>query len=240
MALASGNTGREELAAILGIAVRSDGPVRLYQPRGDTNAVGIFPSSKGRYGDWQRELLGTLLEEVATHPRMVKLTALGIERLLQNTHQGERAELVLGASPLYRDALLSTWKRIATKGEQKVLTQCAENVYSDWLGKSAKNAAGSLDEFRELFAQEVANSWNDSKSAEAKRRLAHLLKLLGAQPLGKEDETVDFTGLQHIPLEPLFKGDPAKVVTPGWTFPRTPTPLLLVKAAVRPAVAAAS
>lgn len=239
MAENSGKTGREEIASILEVAVQQDGPIRVFSPKSPAlraSRPGLFQNSKGRNGELQSELIGPFLKEISTHPRMVKLTSKGIERLLQNTHQAKRAKLVEIASPLYRDELLATWKQIATRGEQADIESCVTKLYGQWFDSgSGSGNGGSLDDFRELFAQEIASSWNDSKADESKNRLAHLLKVLGAQPLGKKDEPVQFTGLKHIPLEPLFKGDDAKIVTPGWTFPKEPTPLLLVKAAVRPA-----
>ncbi len=227
-------TGREELAAILDIAAQQDGPIRLFQPRDPSirpKRPGLFPSSKGKHGEFIEELVGTMLEEVLAQPRMVKLTRFGIETLLRNTPQSERNALISRSSTLYREELINTWNRFATKGEQSQLKSAVEQCFGKWFPATQNQA--NLEEFRELLAQEVADSWSESESAEAKMRLAHLLKILGAVPLGKEKEVVAFTGLQHNPLEPLFKGDPAQITRPGWTFPKSPTPLLLVKAEVR-------
>jgi hypothetical protein len=232
----SSTSGREELAAILDIAARQDGPVRLLHPRDPKireRNPGLFPSTTGKFGELIGELLGTMLEEVLGHPKMVILTKFGLETLLRNTPQGQRNALVKRCSPLYRDDLLEIWSRYAIRGEESNVTESVRAAYGKWFPE--KKDQSDLEEFREFLAQEIADSWNSAAADEARSRLAHLLRVLGAEPLGKENENVKFTGLEHTPIEPLFPGDEAIIARQGWIFPKSPTPLLLAKAEVRPA-----
>ena len=115
------SSGREELASILGIAARHDGPVRLFESRSVTaskQCPGLFSSSKGKNGALIKDLIGTMLDEVLSHPRMVKLTNFGIETLLRNTPQKSRGKLVAEASPLYQNQILTIWAKFATRGEE--------------------------------------------------------------------------------------------------------------------------
>ena len=230
-------TGRAELAALLQTAAQEDGPIRLLKPSSQADAKVIswlFPNSRGKHGQLIKELLGTMLKETVNRPRMVVLTELGVETLLRNTPQKDRPDLLNRCADRYREPLLLAWQKFATRGEEKELNAAINIAFRRWLPSSDVHQKSELDEFRELFAQEIANSWSICQSEEARNRLAHLMKLLGAEPLEKKDEIVVFTGMKHTPLEPLFKGDSAKVVKPGWLFPKTPTPLLLVKAEVLP------
>lgn len=234
----SKTSGRSELASILELAAEQDGPIRLFRPRDlelRKTCPGLFPSSRGEYGHLIEDLLDTMLEEVIRHPRMVRLTSFGLETLLRNTPQPDRPALVARVSPLYREELLQTWERFATRGEKETLEKAIEATFGHWFPHSAAEQKSELDEFRERFVQEIANSWHQAKTNEAQNRLAHLLKILGAEPLGRENEKVCFTGIHHTPLAPLFKGDPATVVRPGWVLPHSPAPILLVKADVQPA-----
>lgn len=231
------NTGREELAGLLGRVAREKCSIRLLKPArtSDTKTRGwLFPSSKGKYGQLIKELVGPMLEIVQARPKLVELTGLGIETLVRNTPQNERPALVEQASERYRADILRSWQKFATRGEEELLQAAIRDSFGEWFPRSEQSQKSELDNFRELFVQEVADSWQAARTADARNRLAHLLKILGAEQMGKPNETVVFTGLQHTPLGPLFKGDPAKVVQPGWLFPKQPSPLLLVKAEVEP------
>lgn len=234
MASSPSTSGREELAAILAIAAGHNGPVRLFKPKARRPVVpGLFPSSRGKHGELIKELLGTMLEEVMPHPKMVRLTDFGVETLLRNTPQSKRRKLISQSSIVYRDRLLSAWTKFATRGEEAFLTKSVNEHYGKWFPETSD--ASNLDEFREYLAQEVADSWSSSETGESRKRLAHLLRIIGAEPLGKKDDNVKFTGLQHTPVEPLFPGDPAVIAREGWIFPKSPTPILLAKAEVIPA-----
>ncbi|MDF1751154.1 MAG: hypothetical protein P1U89_00105 [Verrucomicrobiales bacterium] len=230
-------SGREELAAILSVAAQQDGPVRLFVPKGPKLRKlnpGLFPAgAKGKDRELLNEMVGSMLEEVMSLPKMVMLTDFGIETLLRNTPQNQRKALVAKCSPLYREPLLSAWAKFAIRGEEVFLEKAIKDHYGKWFPETKD--VSKLDEFREYLAQEIANSWNSASGEEAQKRLAHLLRIIGAEPLGKKDETVVFTGLQHTPLEPLFPGDPAVIARQGWIFPKSTNPILLAKAEVIPA-----
>lgn len=229
-------SGREELAAILSIAAKQDGPVRLFHPKDSKmrkRNPGLFPSSKGSHGKLINELLGTMLEEVMSLPKMVVLTGFGIETLLRNTPQKDRKQLISDSSKLYRDELLTAWSKFATRGEEVFLAKSIREHHGQWFPEAKDQS--NLEQFREYLAQEIADSWNKADTIEARKRLGHLLKVIGAEPLGKIDEKVEFSGLTHQPVEPLFPGDPALISREGWIFPKSPSPILLAKAEVVPA-----
>ncbi len=232
--MAIDDDGRTEIAAILSLAAQHDGPIRVLRPRGGY-PKGLFPSSKGKHGELIADLVGTMLEEVSRLPRTVRLTPLGIHRLIKNTPQAERANLVQSASPLYREAMLLAWESTITRGEQDDYDTTAAQLYGHWFPDA--KAKDEMADYREYLAQEIADSWSQATTDETRNRLAHLLKLLGSKPLGQPNEKVPYTCQEHATTESIFPGEDVIITRPGWLFPKNPTPLLLAKAEVTPASA---
>lgn len=231
--MASASTsGRNELASFLDLAAQQDGAIRWLQPR-NRKEPGLFPSSRGTHGRYQEELLGTMLEEVLSRPRMVKLTKKGVEVLLRNTPQDKRPALFARTSPLYRADLLAAWKKFAIPRELEVIHRSIRKHFGEFLTANQPDSDPELDEFKKMLAKELALSWSETESSEVRKRLSYFLKIVGAEPFEEEQKLVSFTGLNHKPRTPLFKGDSALVVKSGWILPRPDeSPLILVKAEV--------
>lgn len=232
--MAGTTTGRAELAAILDLAARQDGPIRLIQSKEpDPGESALFPSSKGRHAEFQKELVGPLLEEVVKRPRMVKLTAKGIEILVRNTPQDSRAELMKRASPLYLPSLMSVWRRIAIPREKAMLEASIEEHFGEWFPGAEPDKTSEIDDFKLHLARELAASWSEADSSETRKRLSYFLRMVGAIPFEEIDQVVTFSGLTHKPKAPLFKGDSALVLNTGWKLelPAQP-PVILLKAEV--------
>jgi hypothetical protein len=224
-------SGREELASFLDLAAQQEGAIRLFRPRDGSNP-GLFPSSRGRYGQYQKELLGTMLVEVLSRPRMVKLTKKGVEVLLRNTPQDKRPALIARTSALYRPALVAAWKKFAVPRETEMINRSVHKHYGEMLGHEQENTS-DLPCFQRKLAKELALSWSETSSAETRKRLAYFLKMVGAEPFEEEQQVVSFSGLNHKPKAPLFKGDPALVVKAGWILNGIEeTPVILIKAEV--------
>ena len=225
-------TGRAELAAILDLAAQQDGPVRLI--KSDSGEPGLFSSSTGKNSEIQKELIGPILEEVVKRPRMVKLTEKGIEILVRNTPQDERPELMNRASSLYLPAMMAVWKDIAIPREKERLEESIHQHFGEWFpGAEAEDEKSELDDYKLDMARELAASWSEAETGEAKKRLTYFLRMTGATPLEKEQQTVSFDTRLHKPKAPLFKGDSALVLQRGWKLelPDQP-PVILLKAEV--------
>ncbi|MDF1751152.1 MAG: hypothetical protein P1U89_00095 [Verrucomicrobiales bacterium] len=227
-------SGRAELAAILDLAAQQDGAIRLLQPKDSESAEpGLFPNSKGKYGIYLKELVGTMLEEVLTRPRMVKLTQKGIEILIRNTPQDERPQLIDRASNLYRPEMIAVWKSIAIPREQDALEASIDRHFGKWFQDTKAEQTSESDDFKLELARELATSWSESTTDEARKRLSYFLRMAGAETFEKKDSVVEFNAQNHKPNAPLFKGDSALVLNPGWklNLPNDTT-IILLKAEV--------
>lgn len=229
--MSSGTTsGRAELAAILDMAAQQDGAIRLLKPKSDaTNEPGLFSSTEGRNAQFQKDLIGPMLEEVMTRPRMVKLTEKGIEILVRNTPQDDRPALVSRASELYRARIISAWQKVAIPREKMTL----QNSINDHFGSLIEAETDNSDDFKTELARELAASWCEATQEETKNRLSYFLRMAGAESFEEVDSTVTFNSLTHKPNAPLFKGDPALVLQKGWrlSLPNEAT-IILLKAEV--------
>jgi len=230
----------DELVAILGEAIRVDGAIRVFEPKqsstsGKTPIPALFSSTRDSFLKNKGDFPGAWFVEVVSHPRMVTASREGIEFLLRHTPPERREALVAGASDHYRPVLLEIWKKMAQPGEEDMLKSSIREHFGEWLMADA-GAAGNdatLEAYKRSLAEELAFSWSEASSEEARKRLSYFLRLVGAQTLEEKGALVTFTGLKHKSMSALFKGDEARVINPGWVWPGPDdTPQYLVKAEV--------
>ena len=225
--------GELRLTTVLEAASRVDGPVRLFAPRANVAEPGLLPHGRGKMAELLEQLLGTLLVEVprpANQPRRVVLTSEGIKHLMRHRAPAERAGLVRGASPLYRDRLLRAWKKAATMAEQGELQACLAELYGDLF----EDAPTEEVPFEHTSAKELVLSWSRANDPEVREGLARAMISVGLRQLGNPGDQVSFTGRHHVSDESLFKGDPVEIVVPGWTAPESSGGAILQKAQVKP------
>jgi hypothetical protein len=223
----------DQLIELLEKAVQEDGAIRVFAPKktlasGKTPGLSLFSRSKSPFfpGDWFVETL--------PRPQMVKVNRPGIHFLLMNTHPNQRQALVARASDYYKPMLLEIWKKIARPNEATALQSSIQEHLGDWLKSNADaGIEPKLDAFKHSLAEELALSWSEASSEEARKRLSYFLLLVGAQTLEQTGSLVTFAGIKHKSKSALFKGDNARVLNPGWVWPGADdTPQYLVKAEV--------
>jgi hypothetical protein len=173
----------------------------------------------------------------ANQPRQVRLTAAGAEELLARTPREERCALVWSASLLYQRLLLQRWRSLLqTSGwteDQPEWERCAQRLAEDFLSPEPKED-GALADFRRSLAHELAISWKHAQSPEAREGIARAMLGAGLRPIGVAGEQVTFAGRLHVATEPMFPGDPAFIVEPGWMIHDGNGEYLLEKALVAP------
>ncbi len=229
----------DELVTMLGKAVRVDGAIRVFKPKKEmitekTPSPALFAGTKGSFLKFKSEFPGIWFVEVLPRPRMVTVSREGIEFLLRRTMSNQRVALVSGASDHYRSVLLEIWRKMANPDEEEALRSSIREHFGDCL--MADPEAGDdakMDVYKRSLAEELALSWSEASSEEAKKRLSYFLLLVGAQPLEEQGSLVTFTGIKHKSKSALFKGDAARVLNPGWVWQGPDdTPQYLVKAEV--------
>jgi hypothetical protein len=75
--------------------------------------------------------------------------------------------------------------------------------------------------------------WKAVSGAE-RAGVARRLRELGAVQIGRAGQQVEFSGRDHVSSEPIFPGDAAVIVRPGWKTRNATGEILLEKAIARP------
>lgn len=219
-------------------AARCDGPARLIESAVRPNGFGLFPASGASEAiaaavpHWLREE-----PRLANQPRQVRLTEAGAEVLLERTPPGERCALVWSASALYQRMLLNRWRSLQGRhgsGEELAEWQrCAERLSEDFR-VPGQEENGRHTELQRHLAQELVLSWKHARNLEVREGIARAMRGAGLRPIGVPGEQVVFVGRLHGSAEPLFPGDAAVVIEPGWMIQDGSGDYLLEKALVAP------
>ncbi len=219
-------------------AARCDGPARLTESATRPTGKALFPVT-GAAPAIAEAVPRWLQDEprAANQPRHVRLTAAGAEELLARTPPMERCALVLSASPLYQRLLLHRWLSLLQThgwtGDRPEWERCAERLAADFISPEPKTDAADADFWR-CLAHELAISWKHAQSPEARDGIARAMLGAGLRPIGSAGEQVAFAGRLHVATEPMFPGDPAFIVEPGWMIHDGSGEYLLEKALVAP------
>jgi hypothetical protein len=178
-----------------------------------------------------------LKEEPRTsnQPKFVRLTAAGAEELLQRTEPERRAEVVLTASPLYQKLLYQRWgaliERLGWERDRELRRDCGVRLTAEF---ETPEGDGADAGFLRGLAHELTLSWKREKNPEAREGIARAMRGAGLRQLGTAGEQVTFAGSYHICTDPIFPGDPAFVLEPGWMIHDGTGEYLLEKALVAP------
>lgn len=228
----TGDGGTGSMLSLLVLAVRVDGPVRLFVPRSGVSEPGLVDRRDEGHQTVLDQLLGSLLEETpraSNQPRRVLVTETGLRFLVRHHTPSERADLVKQASALYQDRLLRTWKALASSREADLVRRSVADLYGDLLDSQGVEN----DAFELAKAKELVLSWNRADDPEVRDGLGRAMMALGLRPIGAVGESVAFSGRLHVSDESLFKGDLAEIVSPGWQVADASGDRILQKAQVK-------
>lgn len=228
----------------LNTAVRTDGPVKLFHGKYDTN--GLFDkNATGRkaanhgFGTapplWSEEARSSL-----NHTLFVRLQPGGLERLLSNTPSEDRVELINSASDLYQRDLLERWSDLATANgweeDAPLIAECCarliRNIYRSVPHGAVVETPASAD-FKRRMAHELVIAWKFAPTPEAKQSIANALRNSGIKQIGEPEERVTMDGGLHRCEGPAFPGDPVEIVESGWVVHDGVGEYLLEKAIVK-------
>jgi hypothetical protein len=218
-------------------AARIDGPARLIARAAGGAVPGLFPVS--RLHLIPQAVPQWLHEEPrgANQTRWVRLTGAGIEVLLEETAPEERCALVWSVSVLYQRVFLRRWLfLLQTRGwsaDRPEWERCADALSGDFRFPGPGEDQAPAD-FHHQMARELTLSWKHAANAEVREGIARAMRGVGLHPIGVAGERVVFAGSLHTSGEPMFPGDAAVVIEPGWRMHDGSGDYLLEKARVGP------
>ncbi len=92
----------------------------------------------------------------------------------------------------------------------------------------------SDQDFQRDVSEHLIFCWNEVSNAEAREQLEMAMYNVGLSRFGQRNEQVNFNGIEHQSQGPLFPGDTATIIEPGWILQRGPRKRILAKAIVLP------
>ncbi len=97
---------------------------------------------------------------------------------------------------------------------------------------SAEPDSESDLDFQRDLSEHLIFCWSGASSTEVREHLELIMHNVGLTPFGLQDEILSYNGIEHRSSEPLFPGDPCRVLEPGWMLQRGPRKRILAKALV--------
>jgi hypothetical protein len=198
---------------------------------------GLFPAAGSREAI-QQAVPRWLKEEprISTNqPRFVRLTEAGADELLLGTDPERRSAMVLSVSPLYQKVLFLRWgaliDRHGWESDREPRQRCGAQLTAEFC---APEPDASSADFLRGMAHELTISWKREKNPEAREGIARAMRGAGLRQLGTAGEQVTFAGRYHACTAPMFPGDPAFILEPGWMIHDGTGEYLLEKAIVAP------
>ena len=246
----------------LNVAVRVNGPVKLYHGRNDRD--GLFDKRTGDSGRAAKFGFGSEPRLWSEEPRaavnqalFVRLLRGGLERLIESTGSEARRGLIDAASVLYRQQLLERWADLAAANGwsddfPKIAECCSEMIdrlqglIPEGAARSKPDASSNVGapkveaklseedaDFKRRMAHELVIAWKYSPNPEAKQSIANALRNAGIQQIGEPQERLTLDGGLHRCDGPAFPGDEVEVVESGWLVHDGTGEYLLEKAIVK-------